>query len=650
MSSRVSSLVQTASDLHDIEAALVIPSYQRPYVWPSEDVIKFLNDIIGACEADEPHYYIGTVLTAKIRANKSLNSALTYELIDGQQRMTTLMLLALAFRKYMPDSGLAGLTVLGKSPRLTFSIRQQVQDLLGYWAGLDDHHSPGDEAIKTNPYLTNLDAVLKTAADRLENLRRGKGEKKLVAVGEYLFRRVKWINNIMPDGMDLNRLFATMNTRGVQLEQADILKSQLLHKITENKSRYDAIWQACENLDNYFERNVRQLFPDTDWKSLPYEQLAEYTPERFRLKDGKWKHHEGMTISQLASQKPEEEKASAAQEENEVYCRSIISFGLLLMHAFRIYRKQRNKIDFKARVNDSQLNECFSAFVDKAKEKDVIGFIECLWEVRYQFDRWVVKWVERAEVDNEHLRLSSVSVSKSSNDCRLTRSPLESSNLSQLQSVRYFTGERSAQYWLTPFLGLLVEKKPTNRDEVERLLERIDNQLSLAQETQKEASYSLLSEGCQSMRSIDSVCEELREPRGTGFEHYWFQKLEYILWREQNQLACFDQKKLAGYRVTSKNSVEHVYPQNEEYRRGLEDSLLHAFGNLVLLSPGENSSYSNQTVQKKRADFDSKPRYDALKLAHAFHAMGAGEWGEAAIRSHQDAMLDLIKQHYLARG
>lgn len=53
------------------------------------------------------------------------------------------------------------------------------------------------------------------------------------------------------------------------------------------------------------------------------------------------------------------------------------------------------------------------------------------------------------------------------------------------------------------------------------------------------------------------------------------------------------------YRITSKNSVEHVHPQNEELDRSLADDLLHGFGNLVLLSPGENSSYSNQAVLKK---------------------------------------------------
>lgn len=92
MNTRVQSLVQTASDLHEGRVALVIPSYQRPYVWASEDVTKLLDDIIDACDAGEPQYYIGTVLTSMSVPNPLAAAQVIYELVDGQQRMTTLML------------------------------------------------------------------------------------------------------------------------------------------------------------------------------------------------------------------------------------------------------------------------------------------------------------------------------------------------------------------------------------------------------------------------------------------------------------------------------------------------------------------------------------------------------------------------------
>ena len=96
------------------------------------------------------------------------------------------------------------------------------------------------------------------------------------------------------------------------------------------------------------------------------------------------------------------------------------------------------------------------------------------------------------------------------------------------------------------------------------------------------------------------------------------------------------------------NSVEHVHPQHEENDKALARKYLDSFGNLALLSPGENSSYSNQSVLKKRADFLTKPGYDSLKLAHIFHSINdPDDWNETAIKDHQKTMLELIEAHYI---
>jgi hypothetical protein len=89
--------------------------------------------------------------------------------------------------------------------------------------------------------------------------------------------------------------------------------------------------------------------------------------------------------------------------------------------------------------------------------------------------------------------------------------------------------------------------------------------------------------------------------------------------------------------------TEHEY-QKEQLGQIVRDS----FGNLALHSPGENSSYSNQAPEKRRVDFERKPSYDALKLAHIFHLMGKGNWDAAKIKHHQQSMLELLLNHYKA--
>jgi hypothetical protein len=648
MNTSVRSYVQAPALLCAAQVSLLIPSYQRPYVWPSEDVTQLLDQIMVAYDNNAAHYFVGTVLTSVVTADGAGHGRTAYEVIDGQQRMTTLMLLAIALNEQVPGSELANFITLNKLPRLTFAIREEVQRRFAQWAGLeaDTHSGKGSEVDAA--YIQHLEAARKALADHLTKVcsDERKGRAYLAGVAEYLYSKVLWVNNVMPSGMDLNRLFSTMNNSGVQLEHSDILKSRLLAAIKTQKTRFDAIWQACENMDDFFERNVRKVFPDADWKTLKQSDLSEHCVSTFPIKHVRASDATGLTIAQLAKLPLVDSDEPKPPQEPGRYCRSIISFSLLLMHTYRIYLSEYGQNDVDVRLHDSRLNDYFADFIKNITEPQAKAFIERLWAVRYQFDLWVVKWLPESESQVWHLRQTSVNRRYTDKVWRLRRTRLESSDLSQLQSVRNFTGERSAQYWLTPFLGALVNGAATTQAQVVALLEGIDNQLSLAEQSQKEASFELLAGNELEVLDIDSVIDDLNRPHGTRFEHYWFQKLEYILWRERSRFRFYDATKLAAYRIASKNSVEHVHPQREEFGVQLNKEHLDSFGNLVLLSPGENSSYSNQRVGKKWEDFKGKPRYDSLKLAHIFSAKGEQEWEATAIEQHKAQMLALIKEHY----
>jgi uncharacterized protein with ParB-like and HNH nuclease domain len=627
-----------------------IPSYQRPYVWPEEDVLKLFEDIKDAFEApDEDHYFIGTVLTA-INAEKNI-----FELIDGQQRTTTLMLIALAFRASKIDCELAKMAVLNGQPRLQFDIRETVQHLLGSLAGLEPYTKPSAEAIKTDPYLTKINSALMVLLQRIDVLKKS-DDFNLKKFANFIYNRVQWVNNTVPDGLNVNRMFSSLNTAGVQLEPVDLLKAKIFKLIRTNKSRYDAIWLACEHTENYFERNLRKVFPNTDWNELKYPDLHSFDSDKFAEK-GKvnatpgQQTPSGLTIVALAMENknlpvPANTKAESFEvydlDVETVYCRSIVSFELLLIHALRIFYAQENLEDIQPRLKVSNLLAIFQPLLNR-NEAAIKNFIELLWQVRYQFDTWVVKWIEHDDSNEEQLRLTSQSRSKSDKKYYINRSARELNSLTQLQAVRNFTGERSAQYWLTPFLGKLVKVPNNSESKVLAILEEVDNQLSLSTETQKQASFAQAKDCIPAQKVWQQQVLYFARAEGTSFVHYWFQKLEYLLWNQEANRATDKFKK---YRITSKNSVEHVHPQNEEYGHQLDPDSLNAFGNLVLLSPGENSSYSNQAPKKKKADFESKPYYDSLKLKHMFELMGQGEWQKGQIRQHQSEMIDIFSKHY----
>lgn len=640
----------TLQQVHERKLSFLVPSYQRPYVWTDDDALKLFEDIKTAFQTGEAQYFIGSALSACRDSTKHQ----VYELIDGQQRTTTLMLISIAFKAADVPCELSAVSLLANQSRLDFEIRDSVSHLLGSFAGLKDLPRPGDEEVKRDEYLRPLAANLDVLKQQVENLSGADGFD-LGAFADYLYKNVVWVNNIVPVEMDLNRLFSSMNTAGIQLEPVDLLKARLLKKINTDKALYSKIWQACEHLENYFERSLRQLFVKANWNALEYNDLKQFSPAfvvaesapRAELAIGK---SVAMLLAEVNAGDTQDNAVEQAQTDGTenidletVYCRSIISFELLLIHTLRIFCARNGWDDLEPRIKAGNLLACFNVLV-KQDEKVIKAFIELLWQVRYQFDTWVVKWVEHDDREDPHLRLTSISRSLSSGKYYINRTAKELSNLVQLQAVRNFTGDRSAHYWLTALLGRLVEHPDMDEEQVLATLEQLDNQLSLTKETQKEASFKIAQGQPPAVAKWSEQQAYFADPLGTKFEHYWFQKLEYLLWKKGDKTDG----KLNAYRITSKNSVEHVHPQNEEYKNRVDHNALDAFGNLVLLSPGENSSYSNQTVLKKKADFDSKPRYDSLKLKALFNTYEkmAYQWGVTGIQAHQDDMLSTLRQHY----
>jgi len=649
ISNQVDTELLTLEQVHKRNLAFLIPSYQRPYVWTDEDAVKLFEDIKAAFESKEAEYFIGSALSAR----RDTATHPVYELIDGQQRTTTLMLMSIAFKAADIRCALAEVSILGKQSRLGFDIRGSVSNLLGSFAGLVDLPRPGDEEVKQDEYLRPLAANLNVLKQQVEKLK--EDDFKLQDFADFLYKNVVWVNNIVPAAMDLNRLFSSMNTAGLQLEPVDLLKARLLEKIKTDKALYSSIWQACEHLDNYFERNLRQTFKNVNWNVLEYKDLSRLSAAFMQSENapntelGAGKSVASLLAEVIAGDAPENAKQPVQFDGTDnidvetVYCRSIISFELLLIHALRIFCAQNGWPDLEPRIKVGNLLACFYVLV-KQDESQIKAFIELLWQVRYQFDTWVVKWVEHDDREDPQLRLTTISRSLSSGKYYINRTAKELSCLVQLQAVRNFTGDRSAHFWLTALLSRLVQQPDMNEEQVLAALEQLDNQLSLTDETQKEASFKIAQGQQPAVTGWSDKQAYFSEPLGTRFEHYWFQKLEYLLWKQ----AYKTDEHVKAYRITSKNSVEHVHPQNEEYKNALDHDILNAIGNLVLLSPGENSSYSNQTVLKKKADFDSKTRYDSLKLQALFktYVRFSNIWQAEGIKAHQSEMLDILKRHY----
>ena len=189
--------------LFDADAHYVIPRYQRAYAW--EEIGQLIDDINDIDIDSLENYYIGSLIVSKIQGK-----AETYEVVDGQQRLTTLFLL---LQYLVFDGVLEG--DLGQT--LSFDCRPnsnytlaRIQKILA--SQIDDENSI------EQPILNGL-KVIRLKFEEKSGLNRDDFVSRLAHVVLY---RIE-----VPEHTDLNRYFEIMNTRGEQLEQHDILFKNL---------------------------------------------------------------------------------------------------------------------------------------------------------------------------------------------------------------------------------------------------------------------------------------------------------------------------------------------------------------------------------------------------------------------------------------
>jgi uncharacterized protein with ParB-like and HNH nuclease domain len=640
----------TIKEIINDKLEFLIPVYQRPYVWDEIEINKLLEDLVHNFQNNleknlDDDYFVGNTYVVNVKSPKTEN---LFEVIDGQQRFTTFWLIAFYYKKAELTSQLTNYLEIEygsnkKDIRFDFDIRKEVYEYLkGLLDGSSDRRF---QDVSKFEFLKNIASGIETIDGFLKTKSK---EIDLLEFGNYIFNSVKFIFNEAPQNTDLNALFVALGTSGIQLQQSDILKARLLDKIIEKNERikYAKIWEACENMNNYFESNVKISFP-YDTSTITENDFSEFNETIFYLVNDNniSENKRNLTIDEILTLDNDINTGNKKEIEQNTACRSIISFNVLLLHTFRIYRKQNGlSVDVES-MDPKKLLE----IIKLDEIEDIKDFFLLLWKIRFIFDKYVVKWrnEEGEELSTENEKMLLTSIYENINDGKkyYSRMNNENSEMQMLQSVLYFTGIFAQQYWLTPFIDFLLKPENFNAKKDNTLfikeLERIDN--IMLPGDKKEISWKLINEEI-ALPEFETINNLLSESSGTGFNHYWFYKLEYILWKNRNE----SDHKIKQYRITSKNSIEHVFPQNEENRKNLNDlgdgiDWLNSFGNLALLSVGQNSSYSNQSVVKKRDDFNNKSIYDSLKLAKIYTI---DSWNSEQIKGHQDEMILLLKNHY----
>ncbi|MGN8431886.1 DUF262 domain-containing protein [Helicobacter pylori] len=255
----------------EFEAYYQIPIYQRPYQWTEENCEKLLDDLFSSYEYyKESDYFCGSLVLIAIGTDSATN-ATTYDVVDGQQRLSTFILLAKVLatlynnevsnnktsKDFLEKS--LGDTDGEKRKRLTFNTiglnaKDDFQGALDFFDDLDaskgKNSKSNDPSKGKNNYLKNAICL----KDYLE-------KKEIENINDFikwLYFKVVFIKTTCPNISMALRIFSVLNARGLPLHAIDIFKVELLKKLAKEKdqeefvSRWNALRQKCSKNESKF--------------------------------------------------------------------------------------------------------------------------------------------------------------------------------------------------------------------------------------------------------------------------------------------------------------------------------------------------------------------------------------------------------------
>ena len=515
-----------------------IPFFQREYSWDEEDVENLINDALGhsldendvSNLDDESSYYIGNIVVKEQKDG-------TLMLIDGQQRLMTLYLLA-------------------KFTGLEFYK-------IGYLVDDEDNENLKNIDFKNpNFKMQSLNEICKFI------YRQYKQDSDKAQIQKML-KKVYFTMTTLDENMDEKHYFEAINLNKIQLRKSDILKALFLSKADECESENLAkIWEKCEDMEHYYDD----------------EKLNNI---------GSIKQASINDILASANVDEKENQKNSPDNSEVLEVKSIVDFEEFLAIVAKILNDQmpldpENLIkNFKQHIFYTNLNE---------------NFITKLEQYRKLFDKYVFK----RDLENKYIQKFGDK---------------------KLLMIQLLFEVQSSNEWLVKYLK-----------ECETLGD-VNEHIGKLEEIDKERMQALIK---------DKNLEDLLD-QGTDTPHYFFYKLDYLLWKNFDNYFKDEKYQTVKerYYLTRLNSIEHIQPQSKRNENGFNEDAIHNFGNLALISGGRNSSLSGQTVVKKKVDIqdwiDGKQRAQSLKMILALDSVSIEDpWDFEKAKNHDDEMKKLL--------
>ncbi len=261
----------------------VIPIYQRLYSWKKEQCEQLWDDIIKIGGNDKMNgHFIGSILYV-LDGNTHSNNTLL--IIDGQQRLTTITLLFIALRNRSSDEVKrkkmeSYLINSDKDGDKKFRLILSESDRDTLLSLIDkDRRKPSEPSLKIVENFELFEKWISENTDKLETI--FKGLEKLMIV---------WI--ALEKGKDDPQLiFESMNSKGIELTQADLIRNYIIMETEVKKQEYfyNQYWRAMEEdfkqNEKLFDRFVKHYLTIKTGK-IPNEKRVYEAFKDYQQKEG----------------------------------------------------------------------------------------------------------------------------------------------------------------------------------------------------------------------------------------------------------------------------------------------------------------------------------------------------------------------------
>ncbi|MBI1646016.1 DUF262 domain-containing protein [Capnocytophaga sp. 051621] len=243
----------------------LVPGYQRSYVWETDNIQDLLDDLWFAYEnKPENEYFLGSLVLKKTN-KEDFNE---YEVLDGQQRLTTFFLLMAVLRDISEDERLKGVCQnriyqeanpyegTPERLRIVYEIRDNVEGFIKEY--ILEKGGTLNPKIEENIKSDNTSiSHMANAINEMKSFFSDKETKQIEGFGVFLALKLIFIYVSTESREDAFRMFTILNNRGIPLTSADILKSTNIGAIPtiKEQEKYAKKWEGIEgNLGKDFDR------------------------------------------------------------------------------------------------------------------------------------------------------------------------------------------------------------------------------------------------------------------------------------------------------------------------------------------------------------------------------------------------------------